>query len=241
MSTSLFEFMYFGYGRPIIRFVGVGVRISSGDLASRHPRVRVAGGDLAEPGPQLADVRAGARRRVSPGGGAQRRLEHRVHLHRHARCPRSGSAGWLIASSSPIIRGGSSRRAPVGQSSVDLGLAGPHPGAPRLAAGEDGQSRSPAWISRGRGVDERSAGCCRPAVVYAGLGRRDAEPLGDEAGRVAVAPRQQADDADRVGRGSADEPGVGRRARAPPAPSADRFEGVVERRRRAAGTGRRRR
>ena len=29
MSTSLFEFMYFVYGRPTIRFVGVGVRISS--------------------------------------------------------------------------------------------------------------------------------------------------------------------------------------------------------------------
>ncbi len=29
MSTSLFEFMYFGYGRPIMRLLGPGVRISS--------------------------------------------------------------------------------------------------------------------------------------------------------------------------------------------------------------------
>src|SRR4051794_8772589 len=30
MSTSLLEFMYFGYGKPIIRLSGPGVRISSG-------------------------------------------------------------------------------------------------------------------------------------------------------------------------------------------------------------------
>ena len=35
MSTSLFEFIDFVYGRPIIRFFGPGVRISSADLASR--------------------------------------------------------------------------------------------------------------------------------------------------------------------------------------------------------------
>ena len=35
MSTSLFEFMYFGYGKPTIRLLGVTVRISSGDFASR--------------------------------------------------------------------------------------------------------------------------------------------------------------------------------------------------------------
>ena len=29
MLTLLFEFMYFVYGKPIMRFVGVGVRISS--------------------------------------------------------------------------------------------------------------------------------------------------------------------------------------------------------------------
>ena len=35
MSTSLFEFMSFGYGVPIIRLLGDGVRISSADFASR--------------------------------------------------------------------------------------------------------------------------------------------------------------------------------------------------------------
>ena len=35
MSTSLFEFMSFGYGVPIIRFDGDGVRISSALFASR--------------------------------------------------------------------------------------------------------------------------------------------------------------------------------------------------------------
>ncbi len=35
MSTSLFEFMYFGYGNPIIRLLAVTVVISSGDFASR--------------------------------------------------------------------------------------------------------------------------------------------------------------------------------------------------------------
>ena len=35
MSTSLFEFMYFGYGSPIMRLFGPGVRISSGDSSRR--------------------------------------------------------------------------------------------------------------------------------------------------------------------------------------------------------------
>ena len=33
-STSLFEFMYFGYGSPIMRFDGPGVRISTADFCS---------------------------------------------------------------------------------------------------------------------------------------------------------------------------------------------------------------
>ena len=109
MSTSLLEFISFGYGNPIIRFAGPTVVISSGDLRLADPRVRVAGGDVAEVGPQLAEVRLvlldGAAR-----SGAQRGLEHRVDLDRHddadVRARRDGSCRARL----PIRSGGRRRR-----------------------------------------------------------------------------------------------------------------------------------
>ena len=86
MSTSLFEFMYFGYGKPTIRLFGAGVRISSAVFASRiHAFGLAAATSLNRDHSSLiahlvlVDARAGRR--------ADRGLEHRVDLHRHDDAP----------------------------------------------------------------------------------------------------------------------------------------------------------
>ena len=136
LSTSLLEFMYFGYGSPIMRFPGPGVRISSADFASwiqaygflRRP---------AENRDQSSLTRTRCASMLSPAGGPQRGLEHRVELDRHDEPPGqlAGRAHHQLVAD----------RASGGASSGSFGhisshrLAGPHPCPPRLASGQDGE------------------------------------------------------------------------------------------------------
>ena len=50
-STSLLEFMYFGYGSPIMRLPGPGVRISSADFGSWIHAYGLLDGDGGEAAP----------------------------------------------------------------------------------------------------------------------------------------------------------------------------------------------
>ena len=81
-STSMFAHMRFGYGKHTIRLSGETVRISSAEYAVRDHASGLPAATAAKRRPQLADVRAGARRRVRPGCGAQRGLEQRIHHRR---------------------------------------------------------------------------------------------------------------------------------------------------------------
>ena len=86
MSTSLLEFMYLRYGRPMRRLLADVVRISSGVLASRiHAAGLSAATSLKRDHSSLTahEVLLG----IAAGGGADRRLEHRVDLHRQVRRP----------------------------------------------------------------------------------------------------------------------------------------------------------
>ena len=79
----LFEFMSFGYGNPIHRLSGPGVRISSAVyVALRSTRSGSSAATVAEARPQLGDAHEVVVDRAARGD-AQRLLEHRIHLHRH--------------------------------------------------------------------------------------------------------------------------------------------------------------
>ena len=133
MSTSLLEFMYLRYGSPISRFCADVVRISSGVLASRIHAAGLSAATAENRGPQLADpheVLLG----VPAGGGADRRLEHRVDLHRQVHAAlglrRVRHVEVLAEHHRRLVLG---RRRPREHGVL---LAGPHPGPPRLPAGE---------------------------------------------------------------------------------------------------------
>ena len=81
-STALLEFMSFVYGNPIQRLSAVGRADLLGRVRALDPGVRVASGDLAEPGPQLRHRHEVLVDRAAQAM-AQRLLEQRVHLHRH--------------------------------------------------------------------------------------------------------------------------------------------------------------
>ena len=80
-STSLLEFLYLGYGSPIMRLDGPGVRISTADFASwihaygLAAATAEAGPEIADPDLVLVDTLTGRR--------AQRGLEHGIELHGH--------------------------------------------------------------------------------------------------------------------------------------------------------------
>ena len=154
-----------------------------GDLLGRlgvtDPRVLVAGRDLAEVGPQRAEVGEVVLGRP-PRRGAQRRLEHRVHLHGHV----DAAFGLgrlvhveLVADGHGFVALGSLR--PVER---HPGLAGAHERPPRLAAGEDRHVELAGLdVERGR-VDERLRAVAAHRRV-AEFGRLDAR-----AGRPGTAP-----------------------------------------------------
>ena len=124
MSTSLFEFMYLRYGRPIEAVARADVvRISSAVLASRIHACRVVGGDGAEPGPQLADrdeVLVGDRGRRRRGSRSRTSGRSAPAGTRRAR-PRPGGS---CRGRSPSITGGWSSGA-FGQSQRGVSACGP--------------------------------------------------------------------------------------------------------------------
>ena len=199
MSTSLFEFMCFVYGKPIIRLFGAG----RADLLGRRARrwIQAFGLSAATSLKRahssaiftlvLVDAsrrrRRAARSRTS-GTPAPACTMPRLDLGRvvHRQVARRS----IAAGSAP-----SGGLRPVERRAV---LAGPPCGCatPRRRRGSPGRA-SPAWISRGRRLTS-VCGLLPPLVVYAVSPGDSAEALGDEQRRVAVAPGQQADDPDRV-------------------------------------------
>ena len=92
---------------------------------------------------------------------------------------------------------------------VDAGLAGPTASASGFAPGQDRDVDQTGPDVERRPVDERlRAVAAHRRVLEAG--RPDAQAVGDESRRVAVAPRQLAHHPERVGSGWTVEPGVGR-------------------------------
>ncbi len=156
-----------------------------------------------------------------------RALEQRIHLHRRhdapshlARVahvePAAEHALWrdVLRHGRPWQRG--------------IGGAGPHPGPPCLAAGEDGEIQSAALDLAGGEVHERLRAVA--AIIHvARLLRRESQALGDEAGRVPVPPREQADDPNGIRIGQPGEAGVGGGPFDRIAHERDRLPAVVDR------------
>src|SRR5262245_11430486 len=65
MSTSLLEFMYFGYGKPIIRLLGPGVRTSSG-VSSRCTQAYGLWAATAENLAHISEIRTWCASTLSP-------------------------------------------------------------------------------------------------------------------------------------------------------------------------------
>ena len=205
MSTSLFEFMYFVYGSPIMRLCDDGVRISSAVVRLARPRVRVAGGDLAEPRPQLADRREGAPRATSRGR-TDRGLEDRIDLHRHHQA--ALELGRVVhhevladdaRHAGPLVRSASGARCSALRARTRVRRASP---PVRIA-----MSSVAGLDLRGRRVDQALRALAAHGGVR-GLARRQAELLGDQEGRIAVLPGQQVDDAQRLRVGNRAQTGI---------------------------------
>ena len=225
MSTSLFEFIDFGYGQsdhPVRSRVTV--VISSGDLASRIHAYSLPAATWLR-----SDHSAPRWREMLLGGparrGPQRRLEHRIHLHRHVDAAlglRRQVHLEVVADHDRFVALG--RLRPIER---HPGLAGAHERPPRLAAGEDRHVELAGLDVERRRVDERLRAVAAHRRV-AEFGRLEPEPRGEEARRVAVAPREQADDADRVGRRRPVEAGIARRGEHRLLHQRHRFERVVD-------------
>ena len=224
MSTSLLEFMYFGYGKPIIRLAGDTVRISSADFGSRIHALGLAAAtalNLAHSSLILTwcsstDSPAAARIAVSNIGYTWTGIT----------IPRATSVGWFITSSSPSRRGvapsgafGQSNWCPALRARLRDRQASP---PVRMA-----RSRSPARISPA----VRLTRLCALVAAVRGdrrLPRGQAEHLGDDERRIAVLPGQLVDDADRVRRGHGLQTGVARGALDRPGHQRRRVERVVD-------------
>ncbi len=118
--------------------------------------------------------------------GAQRGLEHRVHLHRH-----HDAALELVGMAHPHLCADQPRRRHLVGLLVPIedhiGAAGPHPGAPRLSTHEDGAVEGAVEdLARGE-VHERLGRVASRGRVRR-LGGLDPEPRRHEGGRIAVAP-----------------------------------------------------
>ena len=170
--------------------------------------------DRGEARPQLADARAGARRRSWPDACAERGLEQRVHLRRRDRAVRH-----LV-----LARAGRGRRrSPSGTAGrrpgpVEPGLrvdrAGPASGCACTRRRRPATtSRSPAGIAAPSSFTS-SCGLLPPTVVSIVVRGLDAEPAGEERARVGVAPRHDLGDRDGVD-ARARRAGVGERGAAP--------------------------
>ena len=188
MSTSLLEFISLGYGAPIIRFAGPGVRISSapcatGDQANGLPAATSE--NRAHSSDRCTWWSAIERPRRGPQGG----LEHRVDLHGHAHTGGDlRRVAHVDAAAVHVV--GDDALGHVRPAEVDVVAPGPCPAPPRLAADEQGEIQLAALDLAGR-QRQQILRAVAAAVVEAGVRAGVADRLGDEAGRVAVAPRQQ--------------------------------------------------
>ena len=170
--------------------------------ASLHPRVRdCCAATVAEPGPQLGRAHLMRRRTPRP---------------RSARSAVSNIGYTCTGITMPRVelgRDGSSasrrRSARVGAMSSGclshvedhVGAAGAHPGAPRLATHEDGAVEG-AVVDLARRWGSRASGaCCRPRSCTPSRRGWIPRPRRHEGGGIAVAPRQQLHDAQRLGVG----------------------------------------
>ena len=102
MSTSLFEFMYFGYGRPIIRLFGPGVRISSAD-SSRCTHAYGLWAATAEKRDHSSETRRWCSSGSSPAA-ARSAVSNIGYTWTGMMILRASSAGWLITNSAPMTR-----------------------------------------------------------------------------------------------------------------------------------------
>ena len=198
-STALFEFIRFVYGNPIMRFSAVGVRISSAVYASWIHACGLAAATSLNRDPQL-----GHRDQVVVETAADPDpmglLEQRVHLHRHdhaagllARAPTSAPRAIdRAASGTSSACTVQSSSAPAARAPIRVRHASAPPSSTRSA--------SPAWIAR-QARFTSDCGLLPPMPVHGGGAWLGADPLGDEAPGIAVAPRQQAHDVDGVGAG----------------------------------------
>ena len=143
------------------------------------PGVGVAGGYVAEAAPTASAMWCRCSVGVRPAAARKRRLEHRVHLHRHARC--RGPARRVRSSSgrspstsvgtwpSPCAR---PRRAPAGAPVAPSACATPRP-RPRAPRRRDRRR------CRRTSGSAATAACCRPSRVQ-GVAQRGADALGDQ-------------------------------------------------------------
>ncbi len=191
-----------------------------------NPRVGIGGRDIAEACPQLGRAHLVIGERL-PAMSAQRRLEHRVHLHRH-----DHTALELVR----VVHLHLGPDEPRGLDLVGLlvpgedgvGASCPHPRAPGLAAHQHRAVERPGEdLCRGQ-IHERLWGVATRRRVGR-LRGLDAEPSRDEGRRIAVAPRQQLHHSQRLGMGDdVRRAGVGCRRPHCLDDEVDRAEGVVE-------------
>ena len=87
MSTSLFEFMYFRYGKPIIRLPRRDGRRSPRPSSRRWIHAYGLAAATAVKRAHSSLILRTCASTVSAGGGPDRGLEHRVHLHRQEDAP----------------------------------------------------------------------------------------------------------------------------------------------------------
>ena len=225
-----------------MRLSGVTVRISSAVYAVARPRVRVAGGDRRERRPQLAHVRAGARRRrARPRRAARSRTAGRPASARRR------SVRHLVVARCPAGR----RRAPIGhggvvawvQSSQTFGLApGPPARVHALGAADEHDVALAALDAVGELVDEQLR-----AVAADGRRRASSRGVDAERGGRAARPgrgsstRRSATTATVSSASSSDRRGAGvgvggaaprrradRSARAPSSGSSTRCDGLAD-------------
>ena len=91
------------YGRPIIRFFGPGVRISSADLASRSQAFGLAAATALNPAHSSLTL-TWCSSTLSPAA-ARTAVSNIGYTCTGMTMPRARSAGWFITRSSPIRRG----------------------------------------------------------------------------------------------------------------------------------------
>ena len=196
MSTSLLEFINFGYGNPTIRLASVTVMISSAVFASWIHACGLRVRDLAESGVEPAEmalVLSTERPAVAEGG-----FEHWVDLDRHHE-PASTSAGRFISSFSPMIRGMSSSAA-FAQSSVaparERGMKVLNASPPARIAMSSDPSRISVAVTLSNDCGLLPPPACRLCQFDAGLVlAAEPESLCEEPGCVPVSPADHVDDA----------------------------------------------